>query len=486
MGETSSRVRKLGPMVAVACVALAVGLVSGRFVRSPEQQAADSAAPPLTPVTDVVQLSVVTHSLAAAATVQPGRTTPVALTSGSSSGETVVSAVRVKDGQAIVSGQVVLELSGRPIFVLPGQLPAYRIIMPGQGGPDVVQLQTALRGLGLLRATEGGMGPATQSALASLYRGAGYSPCTVGEDEATVAADAASAAEEAQIQAQDAVTQAQTALRRARRPLSGSAAADPSAVQARADGIEDALRSLAASQRALVRANEEVVRARKRSSTASAAAGTCFPMAEVVYVPTLPARAANVSVGLGSPGTGIALDLVSGSPVAVISELTSASSSDVTVGMRARILASDGTDHAAKVTSVTYGSATSNEPAVADTGSVRPVRVVVTPDGAISDTQLGTQVRVLIHLQGTASEVLNVAVGAVFTNAAGSSSIAVQASDGSVRIVDVATGAEGDGRVQVTPTTMTETLSAGDVVLIGQGDQGRFTTSPATTETSHW
>lgn len=45
MGETSSRVRKLGPMVAVACVALAVGLVSGRFVRSPEQQAADSAAP---------------------------------------------------------------------------------------------------------------------------------------------------------------------------------------------------------------------------------------------------------------------------------------------------------------------------------------------------------------------------------------------------------------------------------------------------------
>lgn len=327
------------------------------------------------------------------------------------------------------------------------------------------------------------MGPHTQAALSTLYRAAGYSPCTIGQDEATTASVAASAAEEAHILAQEAVTQAQTALQRARRPLSGAAAADPSAVQARTDGIQDAQRSLAATQRALVRARDELVRARAASAAAAAGAGTCLPMAEVVYVPTMPARVANVSVGLGSPGTGVALDIVSGSPVAVISELPPSSASGVAVGMSARILASDGTDRAAKVTSVTLGGSSSPGQAPANSGPARPVTATVTPDEAIPDTELGTQVRVRIHLRSTTSDVLNVAVGAVFTSAAGTSAIAVQAADGSVRTVEVATGAEGDGRVQV--TTRSGTLSAGDVVLIGhlQGESGSTPLKPVTTET---
>ena len=118
MGETSSRVRKLGPMVAVACVALAVGLVSGRFVRSPEQQAADSAAPPLTPVTDVVQLSVVTHSLAAAATVQPGRTTPVALIERAQG--FLGGGAEITPGQAVECGEVQQAVSGNERLHAPG------------------------------------------------------------------------------------------------------------------------------------------------------------------------------------------------------------------------------------------------------------------------------------------------------------------------------------------------------------------------------
>src|SRR5690606_39783692 len=62
------------------------------------------------------------------------------------------------DGAAIVTGQVpeqgaelaalsvALEVAGRPIIVLPGELPAYRTLRVGVSGPDVLQLKQALTG----------------------------------------------------------------------------------------------------------------------------------------------------------------------------------------------------------------------------------------------------------------------------------------------------------------------------------------------------
>ena len=42
-------------------------------------------------------------------------------------------------------GSVIVEVAGRPLFVFPGTVPAYRNLSPGETGTDVAQLQAGLR-----------------------------------------------------------------------------------------------------------------------------------------------------------------------------------------------------------------------------------------------------------------------------------------------------------------------------------------------------
>ncbi len=51
-------------------------------------------------------------------------------------------------GTRVESGGQVLELSGRPVFVLAGTTPSYRDLAVGGTGDDVAQLQRGLAALG--------------------------------------------------------------------------------------------------------------------------------------------------------------------------------------------------------------------------------------------------------------------------------------------------------------------------------------------------
>ena len=82
-------------------------------------------------------------------------------------------------------GEVVLEVSGRPVFVLSGAIPMYRDIAPGAEGPDVTQLQEALARVGHPPGTSGVFDRATQKALASVYGEAGYRPVRPGPGQTT-------------------------------------------------------------------------------------------------------------------------------------------------------------------------------------------------------------------------------------------------------------------------------------------------------------
>ncbi len=99
-------------------------------------------------------------------------------------------------------GDVIIEVSGRPVFVLGGDLPSFREFKPGLEGDDVLQLETSLARLGFLTVEPDRLyGTATENAIEAMYEAAGYEPRAANEGE------------EAQLKAaEDAVQAARTSL----------------------------------------------------------------------------------------------------------------------------------------------------------------------------------------------------------------------------------------------------------------------------------
>jgi hypothetical protein len=90
----------------------------------------------------------------------------------------VVTRLPIKEGQVLEAKTVAAEVAGRPIFVLSGQFPPYRDIHDGDSGPDVTQLQRALRPFYGTRVT-GELDTRTAQDIDRMYDGAGYLPPSV-------------------------------------------------------------------------------------------------------------------------------------------------------------------------------------------------------------------------------------------------------------------------------------------------------------------
>jgi peptidoglycan hydrolase-like protein with peptidoglycan-binding domain len=161
--------------VGIAAALLAVGgLIGASFVKSPQQLAADAAAPPATATTAAVVSQVLTSSVQMRGTVYPATQYDV-YASGSSS--VYISKMKVAAGETISNGEELAEIDGQPLFVLAGPVPAWRDLTPGESGPDVTELQKALASLGYYDGgdTSGFFGSATEDAVSSYYEHLGYS-----------------------------------------------------------------------------------------------------------------------------------------------------------------------------------------------------------------------------------------------------------------------------------------------------------------------
>lgn len=89
----------------------------------------------------------------------------------------VVSAMGVTAGTSLAYGQLLAEVSGRPIFAWPSSSPLYRDLTEGDTGRDVRDAQRVLHELGYLRSDPDGVfGAQTMQALRDLYDSAGYQP----------------------------------------------------------------------------------------------------------------------------------------------------------------------------------------------------------------------------------------------------------------------------------------------------------------------
>lgn len=211
--------RALWIVALIAVVCLVAGLLVGRFLMSPDASSADAPEPGL--VTAPVDFGPLSNDVTLRADVGYADAVEVKLDTSAFSGAAVVTGQVPEVGATLTPLSIALEVVGRPVIVLPGELPSYRTLRFGVSGPDVLQLKQALTsvGIGVGDVNSNVFDRATADAVAQLYAQAGY-PVPSPEDGAS---DGVRAAEEGVRAAQTGVTEAQKAL--------NEAGAGPSAVE---------------------------------------------------------------------------------------------------------------------------------------------------------------------------------------------------------------------------------------------------------------
>ncbi|MET8257742.1 peptidoglycan-binding protein [Micromonospora sp. NPDC005205] len=435
-------------VVAIACALLATGgMVASFFIKSPQQQLAESGPPQASLITAEVTKRVLESTLVTRGMVAAGtniEVTPVVEDAGAQ----VVTAVRVKVGDEVESGAVLVAVSARPLIVLPGALPGYRDLKPASEGTDVKQLQAALASLGYsTRGDKAGyFGPKTKAAVRKLYGKVGY-------DAADTGGPGGKGDKAALKSAAEAVTAAQEAVDAVQRRINAN------------ERVGAAEKPLARQLRDLKRALADAKQAR---SDLVASTGTMLPLSEFVFVPSLPARVTAFSAKVGDAVVAPLVTLSAGR-LAVQVKLRQDQAGLLRPGMPVQLgaetLGKNAAGAVASIGEVTTdsGQTESGTDDPATTGTPY-VPLSITPDDTLPAEWAGLDVRVTITAARTDTEVLVVPLSGVSAGADGRTTVSVVDPEGSVTRVEVRAGVSGDGFVEVTP--ISGTLAEGAQVVV--------------------
>jgi len=410
----------LGTGIAAALLAIG-GLVGASFVKSPQQLAADTAAPPPTVTTATVVSQVLTSSVELRGVVYPATQYDVYASapsssssssdaaSGAGSGATgsamYISKLDAAAGDTITNGEQLAEIDGQPLFALTGTVPAWRDLTPGENGPDVTELQEALASLGYYDDgdTSGYFGSATEYAVSLYYEHLGYTP-----------------------------------------PSSGGVPA--------ADVVF--LPSLPAT---VVAVNGATGQQPGQPFLELAARGSLALTGELP-----PAYAGQVRSGLkvtiydevtGIRATGTVADLGTATAVAPTGTVV-----DIGGG-------SDSAGSSGSAGSGSTGSSGSSGSSSGSSGATLFIPLTVHPAKPLASALNGENVLVTVETGQTEGPVFTVPVAAIVTTASGTSYVTVTGGHGKQTQVPVTPGISENGYVQVTPVT-SGALAAGDHVVV--------------------
>jgi peptidoglycan hydrolase-like protein with peptidoglycan-binding domain len=467
-------------LIAVTCALLsASGLLASRLVKSPAQLEAETAPPKPSLITALVTDQVMTATVISRGTVGtaggPIQVTPQA-SAASGASAPVVTAIYVKPGETIRPGQVLVQVSGRPLIALPGAFPAYRDLKPGDSGPDVRQLQQGLASLGYFTtAPDGQFGQATKDAVTRMYQALGYEvPTTGGPGDSgdraalmsasSAVTNAARAVDDMkrQIAAQSAATQAASS------PSGRPAPSTAAATAARTPGGEPLSVQLTYLEQALDRAISD-------QQDLIAHTGPELPAAEVAFVPQFPAVVSAVGGTVGAVTSGAApLLTISSGRLVVTDQMDPTQARLVRVGMPARLdsqlLSASATGTVSAIGQLTVPSATATGQAgggSAAGGSGAPyVPVTVTPSRPLAAGWGGQDVEVTVTSAKTSGKVLAVPLAALTTRSDEQTVVTRVDPDGATTEVAVRVGVSVDGFVQVIP--IAGGLRPGDSVSVGE------------------
>ncbi len=445
-----------------------VGLIASTRVKSPAQLAAEHGPPPPSTLTATVVKQVLTKSVVLRGTVVARSSLMVTPTAAQGASALVVTRTPKRQGDAVAAGKVIVEVSGRPLIALPGAVPTYRDLRPGDRGNDIAQLQVALKRLGYAgNDPRGVFGPGTKRAVTKLYQRLGYSvPTTGGAGEVGEVGDAATprAAERAVTQARRAVSSAAQAVGQAENAVAAARTATP----ANPGAVGQAKQGLDKAKEALSYAKEDLAAAKQHRARLIATTGAMLPLNEFVFVPSFPARLVRLRGGVGATVTAPLVTLNTGK-LAARGVLQRTEQPLVKPGMAVRLDAEQLNQHGTgSVTTVgAYDAGVTAGPGQ-DPASARPAGypLLVTPEPALPEGWLGQDIRISIDAASTDDPVLVVPVAAVSAHQDGTTGVTVIDASGARTRVQVVAGLDSNGLIEVRPVAGA-TLDAGDEVMIG-------------------
>jgi len=583
-------------LVAFAALCGVVGFLAGRTISSPADVAADAAPPEPSLITAPVELRRLSSSVVVRGNADLAGS--VAVTVGgsfgpSTGGVAVVTGVSVQPGDVIAEGDVLVEVTQRPILALQGDLPMFRDLGPGSEGDDVEQLQDALNRIGIEVPVDGVYSEATERGVTEMYRRVGYKAPGLTEEEDSrldaaerslaatesflssserrlkelqkplakstrlqleaslesakssvalaqatrtetlAAAEAASAASVVeQSTARDALAAAEACLSQIQAGSSGAeltscpdayTALDADTALAQATAERDQAQGLLASAeaaRAAAEASEAVVVEQQDQAVASAqtqlriqqavydeqiappdtedaeqavadarkdrdqAAATLaeieaetgirLPLAEAVFVPSLPVRVQALEVQRGDLVEGPVM-YVSGTEVTITSAVTASDRSFVREDMIATVDdAALEIEFEAEITEIadTPGGQASDGRYYMELSPLGDLDDIAGPGDFGADIPgfgiAGLNLRVTIPIESTGGEVLTVPLAALAAGGDGSVRVEVESdtTPGETRTVTVTTGLETTGFVEI--SAVDGAISAGDRVVVGR------------------
>ena len=230
----------------VGAVLLCCAFLAGRLVTSPWEEAHENSERTVQVTAPVVRDELALPEVVLTGTVTLGDSLSVLPAPTGEGLSQVVTGVHVSAGDVVGSGDLLVEISDRPLVALHLAFPLFRDLHVGDTGSDVRAVQEALVRAGLFRGSADGVfGARTAIAVSELYRHAGAAPPPASSEATENLADL-----EAQVADRDA----------ARAPQTGD------------DGVPLPVTPLTAGDKALD----------ARLAAARDAAGPWVPMAEIV------------------------------------------------------------------------------------------------------------------------------------------------------------------------------------------------------------
>ena len=173
----SRRMKMLSVVMVAVAAAAGLAFAIGSRIESPADAAARTAAPVPSPILVPVEKRVLGSSIVTRGTARFGVPQPVSVAPSTLKPTAGLITTLPARNTAVAEGGVLLTASGRPVFVLQGELPAYRDMVPGVQGDDVRQLERALVRLGFDPGPLDGLYDAqTGIAVARWYKARGWEP----------------------------------------------------------------------------------------------------------------------------------------------------------------------------------------------------------------------------------------------------------------------------------------------------------------------
>ena len=450
-----------------------VGLVVSQVIRSPDDIARAKEPPEASVITAPVERLVLSSKIITRGDVRLSDSTELVVDTdlggeksvggGGSAGSPVITGKVPVENAEFVEGSVAVEVSGRPIMVLQGELPMYRSIRPGDIGPDVRQLKVALTRLGFKPGVANDTyDDATEAAVVAWYRARGYvavSPTNEEEDGLDASRQQVDAAKRSLRSAEAALAEAleppkpsalkgaegqvtiataQLDVAKSTRDKAIAEAAPETRDQVRRDQdllVLQADQQLTTARLALVElqapkktelleaevqdARTTLADAQQKLDDQRATFGVRIPRGELIFVPSLPRRVQGVKAKIGEQPQGALLKLIGGAPQVEL-EVPWAQQRLLKLDEVATIAdAEQGTELPGTIVYVAERPGT-------DGAGDAMYRVRIRPTAEDASNLIGLNVRATIPVDSTEKAVLAVPSPALFTTPNGSVHVQVR------------------------------------------------------------